>query len=76
MGLVFYGGLWLSVRRLTVVSPRVGWLSVSRAARLTLVGLGFYALGRYGIELVLCGLAGLWLVRWQLLRQLGGLERG
>jgi F1F0 ATPase subunit 2 len=76
MGLAFYGGLWLSVRRLATARRRAGWLGVSRVARLTLVALGFYALSREGIDLALAGLAGLLLVRWYLLRRLGGSDNG
>jgi F1F0 ATPase subunit 2 len=66
MGLAFYGGLWLTIRRLAAAPRVASWLGLSRAARLALVGLGLYALGREGIDMVLAGLAGLWLVRWYL----------
>jgi F1F0 ATPase subunit 2 len=76
LGLAFYGGLWLTLRRLASAPRGAGWLGVSRTARLALVGLGFYALGREGIGLALAGLVGLWLVRGHLLRRLGGRNRG
>jgi F1F0 ATPase subunit 2 len=67
LGLVFFGGLWLTVRQL-VQAPRRGLLGASRLARLALVGLGFYGLSREGPAMLLAGLVGLWLARWCLIR--------
>jgi hypothetical protein len=95
LGLVYYGGLWLTVRRLAsggrqppegIVSNRRSpqgadaprspvsnlFLGVSRAARLAVVGLGFYALAAEGTGAALEGLGGLWLVRGYLIHRLGG----
>jgi hypothetical protein len=47
-------------------------LGVGRLARLGLVGLSFYAIGREGIGHIPAALAGLWLARWWLVRHCGG----
>jgi hypothetical protein len=48
-------------------------LGAGRVARLGLVGLTFYGLGREDIGHVPAALAGLWLARLWLLRRCGGL---
>lgn len=63
LGLAFYGGLWLMVRRLMLAPHRPVWIVLSRAARWALVGVGFYALTREGAEMVLAGLVDLLLAR-------------
>jgi len=70
VGLVFYGGLWWTVRQLTAGRCAM-WFAVSGVARVTLAGLAFYALAREGIELAAAGLLGLWLMRRYLLHELG-----
>jgi F1F0 ATPase subunit 2 len=76
LGLAYFGGLWLTVRR--VVSRRCGaaWIPLSSATRLLLLGLGFLFLSRQGAGAVLAALGGLWLSRAWLLRHVGGLRYG
>jgi F1F0 ATPase subunit 2 len=71
VGVVYFGGLWLTVRRLTARENLL--LGVSRVARLALVAVVFYGLSREGADMVVAGLGGLWLARCVLVRQLGGL---
>jgi F1F0 ATPase subunit 2 len=71
LGLAYFGGLWLTVRYLSR-GRRGVLLAASRCLRLGLVGLTFYGLSRDGVGMVLSGLAGLWLARWCLIRQLSG----
>jgi F1F0 ATPase subunit 2 len=68
VGLVSFGGLWWTVQRIAN-SQRAWWLTVSSLGRLTLVATVFLGLSREGSERVLAGLAGLWLARWWLIRQ-------
>jgi len=73
LGIVYYGGLWLTLRAVLHHSLGTGWLTVSRAARLGLVGTSFYGLAQEGVALVGAALAGLLLTRWYLIRRLGGI---
>ncbi len=76
LGLLYFGGLWLTVCRLRW-QPRwhVG-LALSSGVRLALVGLTFYLLSRGGAGRLLAGLGGLWLARCYLIRHLGGSHHG
>jgi len=71
LGLVFFGGLWLTVLEFTR-RQRVGLIWASYLARMALAALVFYGLSREGPDMVLAGLGGLWLSRWYLIRRLGG----
>jgi len=72
LGLAYYGGLWLTLRAVLNNSLGAGWLTVSRAARLGLVGTGFYGLAQEGAIIACAALGGLLLARWYLIRRLGG----
>jgi F1F0 ATPase subunit 2 len=76
LGLVFFQGLWLTVRQLVRRPRRRAWGGVSRLARLILAGLVLAALSREGAGPLLAALLGFWLARGLLLRQLGGVSRG
>jgi F1F0 ATPase subunit 2 len=71
LGLVNFGGLWVTARGMTAGWTR-GLLWASQLARLGLVAVGFFGLSREGADMALAGLAGLWLARWALVRHLGG----
>lgn len=73
LGIVYYGGLWLTLRAVLSNSLGTGWLTISRAARLGVVGIGFYGLAQEGVALACAALAGLLLARWYLIRRLGGI---
>ena len=74
LGFAYFGGLWLTVRHVVSGRRRSALLRVSGGVRLALVALTFYGLSCEGPEMLLAGLAGLWLARWCLLRQLGGVR--
>jgi F1F0 ATPase subunit 2 len=76
LGLASFGALWLTVRRLLTRPGGNLGMGVSGLARLLLIGLVFWGLGREGPDKVLAGLAGLWLARGVLLRELGGVRHG
>jgi F1F0 ATPase subunit 2 len=76
LGLVYFGGLWLTVRGVLVRSWRASWMPLSWAARSILIALGLVILSRQGLTGILAGLGGLWLSRWFLLRELGGVGYG
>jgi hypothetical protein len=75
LGLAYFGGLWLTLRRL-----RQGGavrLTIDRTARLGLAAVTFYALLKSGgITAAAFGLAGLSLARWHLVRSIGGTAHG
>jgi F1F0 ATPase subunit 2 len=75
VGLVSFGGLWLTVRQLVRRPRRQFWLGVSGLARLLLIGLAFFALCREGPDMLLAGLGGLWLARYCLIRSCHGEAR-
>jgi F1F0 ATPase subunit 2 len=71
MGLASFGGLWLTVRQV-VRQPRYRIrIMASQAARLALLSLGFYAVGRAGPGAVVCALGGLLIAKWYLVLSLG-----
>jgi F1F0 ATPase subunit 2 len=72
-GLVYFGGLWLTLR-LSLERPRYrGLLLAGYLVRLGIVALTLFALSQYGASAVLAGLAGLLLARRWLLAHLGGI---
>jgi F1F0 ATPase subunit 2 len=73
LGLVYFAGLWWSVRHLLRRPQGRAWVMGSRILRLVVAALGFFALSQFGVEALLMGLAGFWLARWHLLRRLGGI---
>ena len=72
LGLVYFGGLWVTVRGVLFHSWRASWIPLCWVARLVLVASGLAILSRQGAIGVLGGLGGLWVSRWMLLRELGG----
>jgi F1F0 ATPase subunit 2 len=72
LGLTYFGGLWLTTRRLARGRGGRGLATLSWAARLALATAAFYALSREGVEPLLAGLGGLWLARGYLILRLGG----
>lgn len=75
LGVLFFGGLWLTLRR--IGSARHPGLLVlgSYLARLTLAGVGFLFLARAGAAPLLAGLVGFVAVRVVLVaRARGGME--
>jgi F1F0 ATPase subunit 2 len=71
LGLVSFGGLWLTVRQLAQQPRyRIPFI-VSQAGRLVLLTLGFYVLCRAGPAAVICGLAGVLIAKWYLVLTLG-----
>jgi len=72
VGLAYFFGLWLTVRQVIRRPHRNGLIAWSRAARLVLVGLAFYALSRQGSGFLVMGLTGFWLTRGYLICRLGG----
>ena len=67
VGLVFFGGLWLTVRQVTRHPRGKLLLPLSSLARLAVVALVFLWLSREGPGVVLAGLVGLLLARWVLI---------
>lgn len=73
LGLAYFGGLWLGVRRL-----RRGGSArfvAGRAARLALAAVTFFALLKAGgTPSVVAGLVGMLATRWYLVRAIGGTD--
>ena len=75
LGLAYFGGLWLDVRRLG--RGGAARFAAGRVARLALAAVTFYALlTTGGVVAVLAGLAGLLGARWYLIRAIGGTADG
>jgi F1F0 ATPase subunit 2 len=68
LGIVYYGGLWLTLQAVIGRPGCTVWLTLSRMARLAVVCLGFYALTRLGVGYAIAGLVGLLTARWYLVR--------
>jgi F1F0 ATPase subunit 2 len=75
LGLLHFGGLWLTVRRV-LRDPRGACLVASGAARFAALGLALALLARGGAVPLLAALVGLWLTRTYLVARLGGLRHG
>jgi hypothetical protein len=75
-GLLYFGALWLAVRRLVLGSPGRRSVVPGAAARLAALGLVLASLARAGAGSLLGGLAGLLIARMMLLGLLGGLRDG
>jgi F1F0 ATPase subunit 2 len=72
LGLIYFGGLWLNVRRLPFNSPTAAHFAIGRIIRLGLAVVVFYALLKTGgIAAILSGLVGLLAARWYLIREIG-----
>jgi F1F0 ATPase subunit 2 len=76
LGLAYFGGLWLTVRRALCRPSGAALVPASGAVRLILLGAGLAALSRQGAGNLMAALGGLWLSRWFLIRRLGGLRHG
>lgn len=71
LGAVYFGGLWLTVRRLAHTRRPTLWLLSSFFVRTALTLLGFYLVLRMGWATLLACLVGFLLARVLLMRQLG-----
>lgn len=76
MGLIYFGGLWLTVREVVGKQRNAGLILVSRLARMALFGAVFYWLSRRSAGQAMAGLGGFWSARWYLLRRIGGRSDG
>lgn len=74
LGLFYFGGLWLTVRRAVGADRPKTWLALSFVGRLAIVGIGFYAIIQSagiqwsGIAASVLGFVG---ARFVLVRRLG-----
>jgi F1F0 ATPase subunit 2 len=76
LGLLHFGGLWLSVRRVVQKPERTAWLPATQAARFVMLAAALAALARDGAGLLIAALVGLWLARLYLVCRLGGFPHG
>lgn len=70
LGLVSFGGLWLTVRMVSQPRYRIH-IVASQAGRLILLALGLYAMCWMGPGAVICGLGGVLIAKWYLILKLG-----
>ncbi|MFZ9183129.1 MAG: ATP synthase subunit I [Hylemonella sp.] len=73
LGLLYFLGLWLTVRGLPGRAAAPLWWLVSLALRLALLLSGLYWVGAQDWRRLLLALAGILLARWVLTRRLGRL---
>jgi F1F0 ATPase subunit 2 len=77
LGLIYFGGLWLNVRRMPFNSSTATHFAIGRITRLGLTVVVFYALLKTGgISAILSGLVGLLAARWCLIRKIGRMADG
>ena len=69
LGLIFFGGLWYTVRRGLQSSRPAAWFLVSLLLRMSLVLGGFYLVGRSDWRRLAACLAGFILSRFIVMRQ-------
>lgn len=75
LGAVYFGGLWLTVRRLSRMGRPAPWLVASYLGRLVVAGAGFgllIALG--GLPAVASALVGFLAVRFSVIRRWGAAD--
>jgi F1F0 ATPase subunit 2 len=72
VGLIYFGGLWLTVRLVVSKQRGAGVVFIGRLARMTLFGVAFYALSKRGAGQAMAGFGGFWFARFYLLCRLGG----
>jgi F1F0 ATPase subunit 2 len=71
LGVIFFWGLWETVKRLSNSSHPAVWMLASMSIRFALVLAGFYVMARYGgWEHLLAGLIGFTLPRLVMTRRL------
>jgi F1F0 ATPase subunit 2 len=75
LGLAYFGGLWLTVRRVTTMKHQTVWLLGSLAVRNALAALGFFPVVRLGWQYALLCLAGFVLLRLIWVRRISPLPR-
>lgn len=68
LGCLYFGGLWLSVKKLKDVENKRRFLLLSWIFRSVLLCLGLYGLARYNAAALLCGAAGLLLTKVVIVR--------
>jgi len=68
LGTVFFGGLWWTVRKGTLSKHPALWFFGSMVARMSLVLLGFYFVGRGDWHRLVAGLVGFIIARYIVLR--------
>lgn len=74
LGLLFFGGLWWTVRQ-AVLSPRPGlWVGGSLLLRMVSVATGFILVSAGDWHRLLACLIGFWLARWLVVRLTARLE--
>lgn len=72
LGLVYFGGLWFTVRRLPAVKHQGLWMLASFLLRNLLVAVSFYPVVLHGWLPTLICLAGLLIVRLSISRRIKG----
>jgi F1F0 ATPase subunit 2 len=70
LGACYFGGLWLTVRRLSDVNNQALWILSSFAIRNLLVAIGFYPVVLQGWQLTLICLAGFIVIRFILTQRI------
>jgi len=75
LGLMYFGGLWLTLRRLTEVKHQTIWVLGSLAIRNVLAVVGFFPVVKLGWHYALICLLGFILVRYIWVRRISPLPR-
>lgn len=75
VGGLYFGGLWLTVRRLTLVKHQAVWLLASLAIRNALAVAGFFPLVNLGWQYALIGLVGFIVARLIWVRRIAPLPQ-
>ena len=75
LGLIYFGGLWLTVNKLPSKKHPAGWFLMSLLVRLSIVLTGFYLVSQGQVENLLVCLVGLIVGRLIIMRRMGKEER-
>jgi hypothetical protein len=75
IGLAFFGGLWVSIRRAAPRHAARGTIVVIGIVRWMVAGFAFYFVSRAGAGAALAAFGGFWLVRSILILMLGEVLR-
>ena len=70
LGGIYFGGLWITIKRLTLVKNQAVWMLASLVIRNLLVAVGFYPIVVQGWQETLFCLVGFIIIRMALTRRI------
>ncbi len=76
LGIIYFGGLWWTLRAVTENKWSKGWFAISFGLRAVLALVGFYVIIRKDIIAFLFTIGGFFIIRFVMTRFLGPKDKG